>query len=1021
MKAMFKKIVSMILTATLVGSGISVMSAGAEQTEFPEEYILGDVNCDKKISLKDASLIQRAVLSIEEMSDIQYMLAYVDGSEFLSLKDAFIIQRYSLNIIDEYAVNKNGKIIGDIIYIDTDSDTESDIIATESDTETDTETSSDTTTDTATDTSTDTATDTVIDTETDTINETETETDTATDSATETDSTASDTDTADTDNKDNGYKATFNCINTYAIVYYTADSTDGVLASEEEVYARNGVTGLIDSTGEGEINFELYNYGYMIVTDISIEGEYKELLTVDVSKFRYRITGVKSDLKINVEGFYGGVIESDTESEEDTDSVEPYDILSMEEIQNMLDGNFEKGTQLGDTWKQGLRTKSESVAIESGSRTDGSKCLKLTTTSDYATFAYNSLHGLKPEHTYKLTVKAWGNISECDEHHNGIYLNVGQLSGLGAPYVDENGKSISGWGAYFDCYNNWIQKDCDVTTITVYFESTSRGLADIECVLWGKGTAYFDDMTIEEIDYDSEPRDKTRVMTENIGLVLMNKDVEGLTVEQMQDWCNDVEWSYQMMNDLMGVAPYKGDRIYLRSVDEPYMTGFQALSGNRVIKWRGDYMGPACVRYCKEGIWSDVAYHEIGHLYDFLEEYKWCYYSSEMGAEFRKLYCLLQHGEGKFMNHGWGKELAYDQLFEYTKSISGECYDKTIAVRSGTMHYDNMNYVLTRAVNAVGWDIARDTFHGFAKYYDPRYNTGRAKFEYLMMSLQRSYNKKHPEATGSEIYDTFPQGEFDYIGQLMNPTSAEGEKICKVQFIDPDGKKLWFEFVPEREGANPPVQSASEKYGAFTGWDMDITNITSDMVITAQYENYKPFGSATITTGSETIYEGEYATVKIDVPEAGTYKYNIICMNGSETIFESGYTDSNTASFMLSKAGGCVVYAKVKAADGTEYNTRKKQFNAEKAVVVYYSGYSSPNIHYKVGSGTWTTPPGVKMTANSDVSGYSFKYVIPLDANSTTVKCCFNDGNNNWDNNGEKDYSLTEGAVGVKNGVVTKL
>ena len=111
MKAMFKKIVSMILTATLVGSGISVMSAGAEQTKFPEEYILGDVNCDKKISLKDASLIQRAVLSIEEMSDIQYMLACVDGSEFLSLKDAFIIQRYSLNIIDEYAVNKNGKIL----------------------------------------------------------------------------------------------------------------------------------------------------------------------------------------------------------------------------------------------------------------------------------------------------------------------------------------------------------------------------------------------------------------------------------------------------------------------------------------------------------------------------------------------------------------------------------------------------------------------------------------------------------------------------------------------------------------------------------------------------------------------------------------------------------------------------------------------------------------------------------------------------------------------------------------------
>ena len=33
----------------------------------------------------------------------------------------------------------------------------------------------------------------------------------------------------------------------------------------------------------------------------------------------------------------------------------------------------------------------------------------------------------------------------------------------------------------------------------------------------------------------------------------------------------------------------------------------------------------------------------------------------------------------------------------------------------------------------------------------------------------------------------------------------------------------------------------------------------------------------------------------------------------------------------------------------------------------------------------------------------------------------YNDGNNNWDNNGEKNYTVSEGAYGIKNGVVTPI
>ena len=74
-----------------------------------------------------------------------------------------------------------------------------------------------------------------------------------------------------------------------------------------------------------------------------------------------------------------------------------------------------------------------------------------------------------------------------------------------------------------------------------------------------------------------------------------------------------------------------------------------------------------------------------------------------------------------------------------------------------------------------------------------------------MMCFQRCYNKKHPDATGFEVIDTFPEGEFDYIGAKMDPTIKQSSMIHKVTFLDPDGNRLWFEFVSDGESAAPPT------------------------------------------------------------------------------------------------------------------------------------------------------------------------------------------------------------------------
>ncbi|WP_345800190.1 carbohydrate binding domain-containing protein [Microbacterium sp. AZCO] len=85
---------------------------------------------------------------------------------------------------------------------------------------------------------------------------------------------------------------------------------------------------------------------------------------------------------------------------------------------------------------------------------------------------------------------------------------------------------------------------------------------------------------------------------------------------------------------------------------------------------------------------------------------------------------------------------------------------------------------------------------------------------------------------------------------------------------------------------------------------------------------------------------------------------------------------------------------------------------------VYYStakGWSSYFVHYRVGSGAWTTAPGDAMTAAC--AGWVSRTVS---ANGQTVTAAFTNGSGTWDNNGSNNYSLTGADVAVSaNGTVT--
>ena len=88
---------------------------------------------------------------------------------------------------------------------------------------------------------------------------------------------------------------------------------------------------------------------------------------------------------------------------------------------------------------------------------------------------------------------------------------------------------------------------------------------------------------------------------------------------------------------------------------------------------------------------------------------------------------------------------------------------------------------------------------------------------------------------------------------------------------------------------------------------------------------------------------------------------------------------------------------------------------------IYYNNpdWSIAYIHYKIGNGSWTDVPGIKMS-NSDRIGYQWKYTIDL-GNEENAEVCFNNGNGNWDSKNATNYVMYAGIYGIKGEGIYKI
>ncbi len=92
---------------------------------------------------------------------------------------------------------------------------------------------------------------------------------------------------------------------------------------------------------------------------------------------------------------------------------------------------------------------------------------------------------------------------------------------------------------------------------------------------------------------------------------------------------------------------------------------------------------------------------------------------------------------------------------------------------------------------------------------------------------------------------------------------------------------------------------------------------------------------------------------------------------------------------------------------------------AANSVTVYYkpsASWTTVNIHYAPTGGSWTTVPGVAMTASS-CSGW---YQKDVDLGTATgMQVVFNNGSGTWDNNNGANYSVGTGTVTITGGAVS--
>ncbi len=110
------KVFSIVLAFAMLISMFSsvTLTVSAEESQTTS-YLLGDADMDGKVTIKDATLIQLSLVSLQTLDDKQLKLADCNADEGVQISDATLLQKYIAKINMEYPENANGYTLGDYV------------------------------------------------------------------------------------------------------------------------------------------------------------------------------------------------------------------------------------------------------------------------------------------------------------------------------------------------------------------------------------------------------------------------------------------------------------------------------------------------------------------------------------------------------------------------------------------------------------------------------------------------------------------------------------------------------------------------------------------------------------------------------------------------------------------------------------------------------------------------------------------------------------------------------------------
>lgn len=118
----FTRILSVVLVLLMVLSALMVSASAAEFEDYYKkpEFIMGDVDFDNKVSIRDCSAVQKHLAKIITLCDESLYSGDVDGNGKVNISDATLIQKFVAKMIDvfpadlyvpEYSLKTDGKAL----------------------------------------------------------------------------------------------------------------------------------------------------------------------------------------------------------------------------------------------------------------------------------------------------------------------------------------------------------------------------------------------------------------------------------------------------------------------------------------------------------------------------------------------------------------------------------------------------------------------------------------------------------------------------------------------------------------------------------------------------------------------------------------------------------------------------------------------------------------------------------------------------------------------------------------------